>query len=162
MSVDLSDNYVFITIKMLVIAGSEYGLCWSKQDYKNSRVKWPSVSRQCKFMALILTPAFVNTCTEIAWHHQCGVIAGWRPVISAQLSTFLELRPPEFICMDTKLYQQGADSSFVHYAENNLWYPLKMHPIKTQKSMKLYYALKRLFSLDDSFSYLVFQFIHFQ
>jgi len=52
-------------------------------------------------------------------------VAGWRPVISAQLSTFLELWTTEH-----GLYQQGADSSFAHYAENKLWYPLKMHPIK--------------------------------
>ncbi len=57
-------------------------------------------------------------------HHQCWVITGWRPVISAQLSTFLERWPSEFMCMDTKLYQQGADGSSVHYAKNKHLVPV--------------------------------------
>lgn len=116
----------------------------------------PVSANSANSLALILTPASVNTCTEIAWHHQYGVIARWRPVISAQLSTFLELRPPEFMCMDTKLYQQGVDSSFVHYAENNLWCPLKMHPIKTQKSMKLIMPFKDSFLMMIHFHTMFF------
>lgn len=131
MLMNLSDNYIFITINV-----SKYlalSMVCSGLNEIIRRAEWnEAVSADGE--KLSFTAVSVNTCTEIAWHHQCWVITGWRPVISAQLSTFLERWPSEFMCMDTKLYQQGADGSFVHYAKNK--HPVPVIPFRSHLSAK--------------------------